>query len=278
MPEEIEVLTGRARAAAEIVIALVVASGIFLRFYTHSALWLDEALTVDRSSLPVRDIATSLKQDGAPPLYYYLLHYWMDLFGQSDLAIRSLSGVIGVATLPVAWFAANRFGGRIAAWVTLVLLASAPYAGVLLHRGAHVLPRDPAHGVWLPRPDPGPGAAPSGEPHCDRRRDSGAALHPVLVPLPRGNRRDLAAGLGLVGSARGEAVRGHAPLARFLRGGGRLPVVRAVAADVPLPVAAHRHALGETAELRRHRLRAHRVSPTTRDPWRSARPRVACSQ
>ena len=128
MPEEIEVLTGRARAAAGIVIALVVASGIFLRFYTHSALWLDEALTVDRSSLPVRDIATSLKQDGAPPLYYYLLHYWMDLFGQSDLATRSLSGVIGVATLPVAWLAANRFGGRIAAWVTLVLFASAPFA------------------------------------------------------------------------------------------------------------------------------------------------------
>ena len=128
MPEEMEVLTGRARAAAAIVIALVVACGIFLRFSTHSALWLDEALTVDRSSLPVRDIATSLKQDGAPPLYYYLLHYWMDLFGQSDLATRSLSGVIGVATLPVAWLAANRFGGRIAAWVTVVLLASAPYA------------------------------------------------------------------------------------------------------------------------------------------------------
>jgi len=128
MSEELEVLTGRARTAAGIVVALIVAAGIFLRFYTHSAMWLDEALTVDRSSLPVRDIATSLKQDGAPPLYYYLLHYWMELFGQSDLATRSLSGVIGVATLPVAWMAADRFAGRVAAWVTLVLLASAPYA------------------------------------------------------------------------------------------------------------------------------------------------------
>jgi len=128
MPEELEVLTGRTRTAAGIIVALIVAAGIFLRFYTHSAMWLDEALTVDRSSLPVRDIATSLKQDGAPPLYYYLLHYWMDLFGQSDVAIRSLSGVIGVATLPVAWLAADRFAGRVAAWVTLVLLASAPYA------------------------------------------------------------------------------------------------------------------------------------------------------
>src|SRR5208282_157031 len=113
-----EMLAGRARAAAGIAVALVVAAGIFLRFYTHSALWLDEALTVDRSHLPVGQIAGSLKEDGAPPLYYYLLHYWMDLFGQSDLATRSLSGVIGVATLPVAWLAGLRFGGRVAAWIT----------------------------------------------------------------------------------------------------------------------------------------------------------------
>ncbi len=53
MPEEMEVLTGLARVAAAIAIALIVASGVFLRFFTHSALWLDEALTVDRSSLPV---------------------------------------------------------------------------------------------------------------------------------------------------------------------------------------------------------------------------------
>ena len=64
----------------------------------------------------------------APPLYYYLLHFWMRIFGQSDLATRSLSGVIGVITLPVAWLAGNRFGGRVVAWTTLVLLASAPFA------------------------------------------------------------------------------------------------------------------------------------------------------
>jgi len=125
---DIEVLNGRARILAGVAVALIVATGIFLRFFTHSALWLDEALTVDRSALPLGKIAASVKQDGAPPLFYYLLHYWMDLFGQSDLATRSLSGVIGVATLPVAWLAARQFAGRVAAWVTLVLLASAPFA------------------------------------------------------------------------------------------------------------------------------------------------------
>jgi len=128
MSEALPVVPGRLRTVVGIAVVVVVALGVVLRFTTHSALWLDEALTVDRARLPVSQIAGSVKQDGAPPLYYYLLHFWMRLFGQSDLATRSLSGVIGVITLPVAWLAGNRLGGRTVAWATLVLLASAPFA------------------------------------------------------------------------------------------------------------------------------------------------------
>jgi mannosyltransferase len=109
-------------------LTLVVAAGIFLRFYTHSAEWLDEALTVNRSQLPLGQIANSVKHDGAPPLYYYMLHFWMEIFGRGNLGTRSLSGIIGVITLPVAWFAGNRLGGRAVAWTSLALLASAPFA------------------------------------------------------------------------------------------------------------------------------------------------------
>ncbi len=52
----------------------------------------------------------------------------MSIFGQSDFSTRFLSGIFGVLTLPVAWLAANRFGGRMVAWTTLVLLATAPFA------------------------------------------------------------------------------------------------------------------------------------------------------
>jgi mannosyltransferase len=122
------VVNGRLRTVVGLAVVAVIALGVILRFTTHSALWLDEALTVDRARLPLSQIAGSVKQDGAPPLYYYLLHFWMRVFGQSDLATRSLSGVIGVITLPVAWLAGNRLGGRTVAWATVVLLASAPFA------------------------------------------------------------------------------------------------------------------------------------------------------
>jgi mannosyltransferase len=128
MPEEVPALSGRLRVAAGAGVVLVVSAGLVLRFWTRSALWLDEALTVDIARLPLHEIPNALKHDGAPPLYYVLLHFWIVLFGQSNDAVRSLSGLIGVATLPVAWLCGRRFGGHAVAWTTLVLLASAPFA------------------------------------------------------------------------------------------------------------------------------------------------------
>jgi len=90
--------------------AFVVAAAIVLRFVTRSDLWLDEALSVNIARLPFSDLREALKHDGAPPLYYVLLHLWTDVFGTSDFAVRALSGVISVATLPLAWFAGRRLG------------------------------------------------------------------------------------------------------------------------------------------------------------------------
>ena len=128
MSEEVPALTGRTRLVVGIGVGVVIAAGLLLRFWTRSGLWLDEALTVDIARLPLHEIPDALKHDGAPPLYYYLLHFWIVLFGQSDDAVRSLSGVIAVITLPVGWCCGRRLGGRAVGWTTLVLLASAPFA------------------------------------------------------------------------------------------------------------------------------------------------------
>jgi mannosyltransferase len=128
MSEEVPALTGRLRIAVGVAVALAIAAGILLRFWTRSGLWLDEALTVNIARLPLHDIPDALKHDGAPPLYYYLLHFWMVVFGQSNSAVRSLSGIFAVLTLPVGWFCGRRLGGRAVAWTMVVLLASAPFA------------------------------------------------------------------------------------------------------------------------------------------------------
>lgn len=109
-------------------VAGVVVAGVVLRFTARSAMWLDEALTVNIARLPLGDIGPWLRHDGHPPLYYWLLHFWMELFGHSDVAVRSLSGVFGVATLPLAWIAGRRLAGRRGAVAALVLMAVSPFA------------------------------------------------------------------------------------------------------------------------------------------------------
>jgi mannosyltransferase len=109
-------------------VAGVVVVGVCLRFFSTSQLWLDEALSVNIARLPVGDMLDALRHDGHPPLYYLLLHGWMAVVGEGDTAVRSLSGIIGVATLPLAWFAGRRLAGVAGGRWALVVMALSPYA------------------------------------------------------------------------------------------------------------------------------------------------------
>src|SRR5688500_3310172 len=82
-------------------VALAVAVGLVARFVSTSPLWLDEALNVNIAALPLGEITEALRHDGHPPLFYWLLHGWMAVVGEGDVAARSLSGLLSVASLPL---------------------------------------------------------------------------------------------------------------------------------------------------------------------------------
>ena len=63
----------------------------------------------------------------SPPLYYMLLHVWMAVFGNSEVALHALSLVIVLATVPVAFLLLDRIGGRRAAWAAAGLAAMNPF-------------------------------------------------------------------------------------------------------------------------------------------------------
>lgn len=111
-----------------IAVAIVVTVSVVLRFATSSPLWLDEALSVNIAALPVGDIFDALRHDGHPPLYYVLLHYWMEVVGDGDVAVRALSGLFSVGTLPLAWMAGRRRFGRAGALGAVLVTAIAPYS------------------------------------------------------------------------------------------------------------------------------------------------------
>jgi len=110
-------------------VALVVlAVGIAARFLPAGPLWFDEAQSVGIAQLPIPQIFGALREDGSPPLYYLLLHAWMLVAGQSAFAVRALSGIFSVATIPVFWRLSRRLLPERARWPALLLLASSPFA------------------------------------------------------------------------------------------------------------------------------------------------------
>jgi mannosyltransferase len=87
-----------------------------LRFSTLDvqSFWHDEAVTAHRIIRPSL-FATMGKIPGSestPPLYYALAWLWTRAFGISEVGLRSLSALIGTATVPVAYLAARTLTPR----------------------------------------------------------------------------------------------------------------------------------------------------------------------
>ena len=122
--------TGARRLVVPGLVGAVLVLAVLVRLRTASPLWLDEALSVHIARLPLRGLHAALRQDGAPPVYYLLLHGWMRVFGQSVTAVRALSTVFALAALPVAWALGRRWRGPSGGWTMLLLLASSPFAAV----------------------------------------------------------------------------------------------------------------------------------------------------
>jgi mannosyltransferase len=81
--------------------------------------WIDEAITVGISSHHLTAIPGILRMDGSPPLFYLMLHFWMNWFGDSPKATHSLTLILGSLTIPLGYWGgasiANKRAGLMAA-------------------------------------------------------------------------------------------------------------------------------------------------------------------
>jgi mannosyltransferase len=107
---------------------LVLATAV--RFYdlTAAAIWGDEGSSLLLSQYSLSGIWQHAAHDVHPPLYFMLLHGWIELFGDGIFSIRCLSALPGIATVWLGVWLMDLIATRRAALLTGVLLALLPTA------------------------------------------------------------------------------------------------------------------------------------------------------
>ncbi|MDZ7960129.1 MAG: glycosyltransferase family 39 protein [Aulosira sp. DedQUE10] len=144
-------------------IIILLALGIFFRFVNidSKVYWHDEAYTSLRvsgytksefvqqafkgSAIPAQSLQkyqqvnsekdviktiNSLAVDDSqhPPLYYVMVRLWMQIFGNSVAATRSLSAIISLLAFPcIFWLCLELFDSPITAWISVALLTVSPF-------------------------------------------------------------------------------------------------------------------------------------------------------
>src|SRR4051812_13368430 len=108
--------------------ALTIAAAL-LRFATIDvqSYWFDEALTAKLVGMPFGDMLSRIPDtELTPPLYYVVAWPWAHVFGSHEAALRSLSALLGVAVVPVAYLVGRELIGRGAGLVAAALVAFNP--------------------------------------------------------------------------------------------------------------------------------------------------------
>ncbi|MFH1485363.1 MAG: glycosyltransferase family 39 protein, partial [Chloroflexota bacterium] len=94
----------------------------------HQSVWWDEGYSISISSGSLAELTAATAADIHPPLYYYLLHFWMALAGQSEFAVRFLSVITGILLVALLWsFGSRLIGPKLGALAALLAAISPLY-------------------------------------------------------------------------------------------------------------------------------------------------------
>lgn len=88
--------------------------------YLNQSLWRDEAFSVLLSEGPITQVIKLTAGDFNPPLYYLLLHFWMKIFGNGEMAIRLLSYLFHLSLVYLSYKFAQKL--RLSKFITTFLL------------------------------------------------------------------------------------------------------------------------------------------------------------
>jgi len=111
------------------VVLIALALGAFVRFLNMAkgSIWHDEGYTMMLAPQSPAQIIARTARDVHPPLYYITLHYWMKVFGSSEVGARSLSAVAMLGVVIIGFLLVRELFGRPAARLSALFLALGPF-------------------------------------------------------------------------------------------------------------------------------------------------------
>jgi len=114
-----------------LIIASIISSIYFCFWGTTTSIWLDEAFSVMMASHGFKGTIALSPADVHPPLYYFLLAVWTKIFGVSEIAIRSLSGLFYLSAILCIYLIGKTIYGKNTALLCSFLYLISPVA--ILH-------------------------------------------------------------------------------------------------------------------------------------------------
>lgn len=111
------------------VVCVIVATIYFRLLNIDTAFWYDEACSwfSAKQEFPMGIINNLIHLDlQHTPLYFFLLHFWMKIFGSSEVAIRSLSVIFGILTVPLVYIVSKKITSEKVAILSTLVVAVSP--------------------------------------------------------------------------------------------------------------------------------------------------------
>lgn len=112
---------------AAIVLGLMLISAVLRSRQLTGQLWFDEAGAVGMATHTLGQLPGVVRHNGGAPLYYALLHIWIQVFGAGERATHALTVLCALLTIPAAFWAGSSLSGRRAGIFAAVLFAFSAY-------------------------------------------------------------------------------------------------------------------------------------------------------
>lgn len=111
---------------SSLIVLLLAAFALRLFQLASQPIWWDEGFSADLARDSLVDLTARTAADIHPPLYYYLLHFWVGPACESEFSLRFLSVIIGVVLVALLQRAACKWFGRATALAATFVAALSP--------------------------------------------------------------------------------------------------------------------------------------------------------